>query len=340
MTARLPAAPPPTWKLWTALGLVYVVWGSTYLAIRYVVESLPPLLSACTRYSLATLLIATYLLARRGRGALGATRRQYANAGLIGLLLLLGGNGGVTLAEQRGLPSGLAALLVASVPLWVVLLRTLARDRPSRQTLVGVAIGFVGLAVLVRPDGHHEQASVSSSLLVLGASLLWSIGSYLAGRLDLPAEPLVTSVVEMAGGALGLGVVSLALRERVDWSQVQTSSLLAVGYLVVFGSVVAFTAYSWLLGAAPISKVSTYAYVNPVVAVVLGAVFVGETLSRASFIGGALTLAAVAIVVAEEGRRRSRDQLMVAADAPLDVVHEEAAQEPDELQGRERSSAT
>ncbi len=327
---------PPTWKLWTALGIVYVVWGSTYLAIRYVVESLPPLLSASFRFSVAALVLTAFLLLRRGARSLRATRRQHVNAGGIGLLLLLGGNGGVTLAEERGLPSGLAALLVAAVPLWVVLLRLLGRDRPTTQTLVGVAVGFVGLAVLLRPDSHHGEAALSSSLIVLGSSLLWSIGSFLSGRIDLPPDPLLGSVGQMVGGALGLLVVGLALRERLVWDDVQTSSLVAVGYLVVFGSVVAFTAYSWLLRVAPVSKVSTYAYVNPVVAVALGAVFVGESLSPSSFIGGALTLTAVAIVVAEEGRRRSRQQLMVAADAPLEA----SVQAPDDVQGRDRSSAT
>lgn len=323
---------PPTWKLWTALGIVYVVWGSTYLAIRYVVESLPPLLSASVRFSLAGLVLATYLVVRRGRRALIATRRQYANAGLVGLLLLLGGNGGVTLAEQRGLPSGLAALLVAAVPLWVVLLRLLDRDRPAVTTLVGVSIGFVGLVVLLRPDARPADVSVGSAALVIGSSLLWSIGSYLATRMDLPREPLVASVAEMAGGALGLGLVGLLRQETVVWSEVQASSVIALGYLVVFGSLVAFTAYSWLLAVAPVSKVATYAYVNPVVAVLLGALFVGEDLSAASVVGGGMTLLAVAVVVTAESRRRGKEQLVVPADAP--------AQSPDDVQGRERSSAT
>ena len=304
---------PPTWKLWTALGIVYVVWGSTYLAIRYAVTSLPPLTSASVRYALAAGLLGGYLLLRRGRGALRASRRQYAHAAVIGLLLLLGGNGGVNLAEKRGLPSGLTALLVASVPLWVVLLRLLARDRPSGQTLVGVAVGFGGVAVLLAPGSRGGVASTGAALLVLMASLLWSIGSFLSGRLDLPDDPLLGAVVQMAGGAVGLALCAALLGERVQWDQVQTSSLLAVGYLIVFGSVVAFTAYAWLLRVAPVSKVSTYAYVNPLVAVLLGAAFVGESLTALSVFGGALTLVAVALVV---------------------------GQAPDEEHGRERSSAT
>jgi drug/metabolite transporter (DMT)-like permease len=329
VTAR-PSA--PGWQIWTALGLVYVVWGSTYLAIRYVVDSLPPLLTASTRFTLAALVLTTYLLVRRGRHALAATRRQYANAVGVGLLLLLGGNGCVVIAEDQGLPSGLTALIVAAVPLWVVLLRALGRDRPASRTLLGVAIGFIGLAVLLGRGARPEDVGVAPAVLVVASSVLWSVGSYLATRIDLPREPLVASVAEMAGGAVGLAAVGLLRSERVDVGQVQLSSVLALAYLVLFGSVVAFTAYSWLLGVAPVSKVSTYAYVNPVVAVVLGALFVGEKVTTTSVIGGLLTLVAVAVVVSEEGRRRRTEPLALPADAP--------AQMPDELQGRDRSSTT
>jgi drug/metabolite transporter (DMT)-like permease len=323
---------PPGWQVWTALGLVYVVWGSTYLAIRYVVSSLPPLLTAATRFMLAALLLALFLLVRRGVSALTATRRQYANAGLIGLLLLLGGNGCVVIAEDHGLPSGLTALLIAAVPLWVVLLRAIGRDRPARRTLYGVAIGFVGLAVLLGPGARPDHVGIGPAALIVVSSLTWSLGSYLATRIDLPSEPLVASVAEMVGGAVGLALVGLLRSERVDVGGVELSSVVALAYLVVFGSVVAFTAYSWLLGVAPVSKVATYAYVNPVVAVILGALFVDEQVTATAVAGGALTLLAVAVVVSEEGRRRRSEPLAVPADAP--------AQIPEELQGRERRSAT
>lgn len=323
---------PPAWQVWTALGVVYVIWGSTYLAIRYVVTSLPPLLTASVRFGLAAVLLGAFLLVRHGLSALTATRRQYVNAAVIGLLLLLGGNGGVVLAEQQGLPSGLAALLIAAVPLWVVLLRMADRDRPATRTLIGVGIGFVGLAVLLGRGARPDHVGVGPAVLILGSSLLWSLGSYLATRQDLPSEPLVASVAEMVGGAVGLAVVGLLRSERLDVSHVELSSVVALGYLVVFGSLVAFTAYSWLLGVAPVSKVATYAYVNPVVAVVLGAIFVSEKVTATSAVGGALTLIAVAVVVSEEGRRRRTEPLAVPADAP--------AQIPDELHGRDRSSAT
>ncbi len=296
---------PPRWQTWTGLGLVYVVWGSTYLAIRYVLESLPPLLTAGTRFLTASALLGGFLLLRRRR-TVRPSLRQVAWAAAVGLLLLLGGNGGVTLAENAHLPSGLAALLVAAVPLWVVLLRAAARDRPTRGTLVGVAVGFVGLAVLLLPGARPTGVTVGPVLLVLGSSTLWATGSVVAGRVDLPADPLVTTVVQMLGGATGFWVVGLLSGESPHLHDVRASSVVAFGYLVVFGSIVAFTAFSWLLSTAPVSLVSTYAYVNPVVAVLLGAAFVGEQISATTLVGGAITVAAVALVITEESRRPVR----------------------------------
>jgi drug/metabolite transporter (DMT)-like permease len=297
----------PAWKTWTALGLVYVVWGSTYLAIAYVVESFPPLLAGGLRFGAASLLLLGYLLLRRRR-ALRATRRQWAGAAGIGLLLLLCGNGGVTVAEQRGLPSGLAALLVAGVPLYVALLRALSRDRPAARTVAGVLIGFVGLGVLLLPGTRPAGVSFAAAGLVLVGSFCWSFGSVLSTRVALPADPLMTTLGEMLGGTVGFFLVALAKGERLP-SEVHLSSALGLAYLVVFGSIVAFTAYSWLLGTAPLSTVATYAYVNPVVAVLLGAAFRGEDLTVTSVVGGALTIVAVVVVVSQEGRRSATPRL-------------------------------
>ena len=307
---------PAVWRLWTALGLVYVVWGSTYLAIRYVVESLPPLLTAGARFLLAAALVSAYLLVRRGAAAFRATRRQCLNAAGIGLLLLLGGNGGVTLAEASGLPSGLTALLVAGVPLWVVVLRAVAQDRPSTRTVLGVVLGFGGLAVLLLPGARPADVALGAVVTVIGSSMLWGLGSWIASRADLPSDGLLTTVVEMLGGGLGLALVGLARGEELVVADVRASSVVAFAYLVVFGSIVAFTAYSWLLSNAPVSQVSTYAYVNPVVAVLLGAAFVGEQLTFTTLVGGGVTVLAVAVVVGEEGRRRRAVPLEVPVDGP------------------------
>ena len=297
----------PLWKTWTALGLVYVVWGSTYLAIAYAVESFPPLLAGFLRFASAALLLLGYLVVRRKR-AVRATRKQLLGAAGIGLLLLLCGNGGVTVAEERGLPSGLAALLVAGVPLYVALFRALSRDRPSVRTVLGVLIGFVGLGVLLLPGTRPSGVSFVPAGLVLAGSFCWAFGSVLSTRIDLPTDPLVTTLAEMAGGSVGFLVAGLVAGERLP-GHVSAASLLGLGYLVVFGSIVAFTAYSWLLGTAPVSTVATYAYVNPVVAVALGAVFHGEDLTITSVIGGLVTVIAVVVVVSQEGGRPARPSL-------------------------------
>lgn len=304
-------ASPPSWQVWTALWIVYVLWGSTYLAIAYVVESMPAALSAALRFAVAAVLLAGWVAARRGRSALRVTARQVRGAAVVGLLLLLGGNGLVVLAEDADLPSGLAALLVAAVPFWVVLLRLGVGDRPAVRTLLGVALGFAGVAVLLLPGARPDGVALGAAALVVVASFLWSVGSFSASRLDLPGDRLMTTALQMAAGALGLFMVGLLRGERLVVSEVTTTSWLATAYLVVFGSLVAYTAYSWLLTAAPVSKVATYAYVNPVVAVGLGALLRGEELTPLTVVGGAVTVVAVAVVVREEGRRRRVETVAV-----------------------------
>lgn len=322
---------PATWKVWTALGLVYVLWGSTYLAIRYVVETLPPFLSASGRFGVAGLLLAVWLLLRRGRRAFRATGRELLNAAVVGLLLLAGGNGLVTIGEARGLPSGLAALLVAVIPLWVVLLRASTGDRPAGRTVLGVGVGFVGVAVLLLPGARPDGVALLPAAMVVLGSFLWSLGSFGATRMPLPPDPLMTTVAQMAGGCLGLLLAAGVTGEHLHPGEVSAVSWLAWGYLVVFGSLVAFTAYSWLLGVAPVSQVSTYAYVNPVVAVLLGALIAREEVGAETMLGGAVIVLAVGIVVSEEGRRRRAAPVPEPADAPYTA---------DERQGRVRRSRT
>lgn len=305
---------PPSWQVWTALWLVYVVWGSTYLAIAYVVETVPPLVGMGLRFTTAALLAATWVVLRRGPSALRVTPRQLRSATVVGLLLLLGGNGGVAVAEDAALPSGLAALLVAVIPLWVVLLRWLANDRPAARTVGGVALGFVGLAVLLLPGARPDGVALTAVVTVIGGAFLWSLGSFFATRTELPEDGLTTTALEMAAGGLGLLAVGLLRGERLDVDRVSTASWLGLAYLVVFGSLVAFTAYSWLLGVAPVSQVSTYAYVNPVVAVALGAVLREEEVTALTGVGGAVTVLAVAVVVREESRRRAAVPAVAAGE--------------------------
>ncbi|MFG2294814.1 EamA family transporter [Streptomyces sp. NPDC048603] len=297
-----PGSRKVTGTVWAALAIVYVVWGSTYLGIRIVVETIPPFLSAGIRFVTAGLLLTALVAWRQGPAALRVSGRQLGSAVLVGLLLVLGGNGLVVLAETE-IPSGLAALLVAAVPMWVVLLRAGTGDRPAPSTLAGVLLGMAGLTVLCSP-GLTGDVRLWGVLSVLGATLTWSLGSFASGRLPMPANPFTASAYEMvAGGVAGLlvGLVRGDLRE-FDPGAVSGASWAALGGLILFGSLVAFTAYVWLLGTAPLSLVATYAYVNPVVAVALGALILDEALTWPIVVGGMIVVAAVCVIVRTERR--------------------------------------
>jgi drug/metabolite transporter (DMT)-like permease len=288
---------------WSALAIVYVVWGSTYLGIGIVIETIPPLLGGAIRFLIAAALLATFLTVRHGPGVLRVPRRRLGSAALVGILLLTGGNGMVAIAEQH-ISTGLAALLVASVPLWLVIFRVATGDRPPAATLIGVITGFAGVALLSLLH-HGGSGSALGIAIILVASLSWALGSFLSGRLPMPTNSLTTSVYEMAAGGLALLAVAFTRGETMDLGQVSGRSWLALGYLVVFGSLVAFTAYSWLLGNAPISLVGTYAYVNPAVAVLLGALVLSETVTWPMLLGGVIIIAGVGIVVSTERRAQS-----------------------------------
>ncbi len=280
------------------------MWGSTYLAIAIAVQTLPPLLSAGLRFLLAGALLGVWLIARHGRNALRIDRAQLGGAALVGALLLAGGNGLVVLAE-RTVPSGLTALVVASVPLWIVVFGLVAGDRMSASLVAGVLVGFAGVAFLVVPRGASGEIDQLGLLTVVGATFSWALGTFASPRLRTPRDPLASTAVQMlAGGAL-LMVVAVVIGEpaRADPSSFSTASLAAMAYLVVFGSLVAFSAYTWLLQHTSVSVVSTYAYVNPVVAVFLGAVVLNESVKPSMLIGATIVLAAVAFIVSRGATR-------------------------------------
>ena len=299
-----PPVRPVTAAVLGALGTVYVVWGSTYLAIKVTVADLPPFLSMGTRFLLAGTVLCVGLLALRGRAVFRMSREQLVTAALCGLLLLVGGNGLVAVAEQD-VASGLTALLIAGTPLWVVVLRALLHDRPSAGTVAGLLLGLAGVVVLLLP-GFRGATQLLPLLLVLLSSLLWSFGTVLSTRRPLPSDPFATTVVEMYAGGSAMLVLGTLGGEwgRLDLAAVSSSSWLAFVYLVGIGSVVAYSAYVWLLANAPLSLVTTYAYVNPAVAVLLGAVLLGEPLTPSVLVGGAVIIAAVAFVISTESRSR------------------------------------
>lgn len=298
---------PGLLAVWSALMTVHLVWGSTYLAIRVVVESMPPLLAMGVRFLAAGLLLAGFLLVRRGRRALRVSRRQLAGAGLVGLLLLLGGNGGVAVAEQT-VPSGIAALLVAATPLWLVLLRTAARDRPRPVSLLGTFVGFLGIAVLVQPGASlGENVETWGLVTVVAAAGSWALGSFLSPRLPMPGDAFVATTWQMlvGGGVMVAAGAAVGELGGLDLAGVTGAAWAWLGYLVVVGSLVAFSAYVWLLHHAPISLTATYAYVNPVVAVLLGALILDEPVTAAVVAGGAVVVLGVALVVSVERPRRT-----------------------------------
>jgi drug/metabolite transporter (DMT)-like permease len=283
------------------LGIVYVVWGSTYLGIRVVDETMPPLLTSGVRFMIAGAIVYLVLAARRGAGELRVTREQVASCALIGSLLVAGGNGFVMLGELH-VPSGVAALIIASVPLWVVLYRRLGGERVPRATLAGVALGFSGVALLLLPGGSGGGVRFLSLLIVCLAAPCWALGSYLSKRRALPADPFLSTALQMMLGGLTSIAAGAARGELggVDPGVFSGRSLAAFAYLVAVGSLVAFTAYVWLLQHAPISKVATYAYVNPVIAIFLGWAILSEHVTPTIFAGAAIVVASVAAIVRRE----------------------------------------
>ncbi|MBA3947524.1 MAG: EamA family transporter [Herpetosiphonaceae bacterium] len=277
---------------------VYLIWGSTYLAIRVAVETLPPFLMAGARFLLAGLLLYGWTAAR---GASRPGRRAWIAAAIVGALLLLGGNGGVVWAEQR-VPSSITALLVASEPLWIVLLDWLrpGGKRPQPLAALGVLLGFGGVALLIGPAVLQGSGTLSfiSPLVIVLAALCWAAGSLYARSAPLPASGAQASAMQMLIGGFLLLLAGLGTNEmqRFASTTISLRSALAVGYLVIFGSLGAFTAYAWLVTHTTATRASTYAYVNPVVAVLLGWALLSEPVTPRTLVAAAIIIGSVVII--------------------------------------------
>lgn len=289
----------PQQLAWVALITVYLAWGSTYVAIRIMDQTVPPLIGGGIRFICAGAAMYAFIAWRRRRLP-RVCAREFGSLALVGTLLLVGGNGLVTVAE-RHVPAGLTSLVIASVPLWLLVLRWLSAERPARATLAGVAVGFIGVALLVLRGGG-QGVSVPHLAIAIGAAVSWAIGSWASSRLPMPADVSTSTALEMLVGGVVLAVLGPLVGEH--WSALTShaslDSLGAIAYLAVVGSLAAFTAYVWLLQHAPISRVGTYAYVNPVVAVALGAILLGERITATTVLGGTVILASVALVMRAE----------------------------------------
>jgi drug/metabolite transporter (DMT)-like permease len=297
-------ARPTTPTVWAALVTVYVVWGTTYFAIRIVDQTLPALLAASARFLIAGGLMFAFTVGRGDAEGDRPGRRQWTASAVVGLALLLGGNGGVVWAE-RTTPSGLVALIIALVPLWMALLdAVLLGRRPRPQVAIGLLLGFAGAALLVGTSANG-RIPLAGLLFAVGASISWAAGSLYARNAPLPRRPFVGIGMEMLCGGAGLLIAGLLAGDvgRIHPGRISLASVLALAYLIVFGSFAGFASYVWLLRNARTSLVSTYAYVNPVVAVFLGWAFLDESISLRTVIAGAVVLAAVAIIVASREER-------------------------------------
>jgi drug/metabolite transporter (DMT)-like permease len=285
-------------KTWTALWTVYIVWGSTYLGIELAGETMPGLFAAGVRFTLAGLLLLGLLAWRRGGAGLRVTRAELASAAVVGLLLP-GANSVLFVTEQK-VPIGLTSLIIAAVPLWVLLLRLAARERPDLVSSIGLVVGFGGIVLLVQPGG--DSGPLGYLLLTVGASFMWALGSFLSPRIPVPKDALVATGYEMLAGGLVLLAIGLAAYspDELDPAGWSARSIFGLVYLIVLGSIVGYSAYAWLLANVPIGQVSTYAYVNPVIAIVLGVIVLDESLTLRIVAGAVLILVSVAIVLRRE----------------------------------------
>jgi len=293
--------------LWFNLIIVWIVWGSTYIGILFATETIPPFVAMGSRFLVAFVIMALITGIFRGWSALRVTRRQFASASFMGVALLGVGLGTVGLAQDY-VPTGVMALIIASAPLTIVIWRVMTGDRPARLTLVGVAVGLLGIGWMLLPGGTRPVSGTDGdvvfwSVLILIASLIWATTSFFSARLPKPADSFALTTYELLSGGIALTVVGLLIGERIDLSAISGRSWAGWIFLVTAGSVLAFTAFTWLINNAPISLASTYAYVNPAVAVLLGLLLYSEVLTSDVVIGLTVVLGGVILVVSGESRR-------------------------------------
>lgn len=298
-------ANPARLRLFSAFAAVYTIWGSSYLAIVWGLETIPPLLLGAGRFLTAGAILLAISAARGGNTF---TSRQLLNASVVGLLLPFLGNGSLIWAQQR-IPSGIAALIVATVPLWMVVIQTaVERVRPSKQIWFGVGLGLAGLAILVSvSEGVEGALHLPSALILCGGSVAWAAGSIYSRSADLPASGLTSAALTMLAASVFFSAAALFAGEHrgFDIGAVTLRSLMGLAYLSILGSVVAYSAYIWLLQVASPARVGTYAYVNPLIAVVLGWAFLNEPISaRTAIAAGVILLAVVLITMAPQPAKR------------------------------------
>jgi len=297
-----------TAQMWGALWTVYIIWGSTYIAIAYVIETMPPLLAMGIRFLTAGILLAILIVVKSGLKEITIPAPQIRTSVIMGAVVLGFGLGNVAVAEVH-VPSGVVALIIAALPLWISIFKTIAGQSPSKKAWLGVIVGFLGVALLLKPGSIQAVSGESSGtvvffmFMVLIGNIGWALGTYLAPRFPLPKNALVFTAYEMLAGGVSLSIAGLVKGESLkDFQTASPSSWFWFWYLVIFGSMIAYSAYLWLVSHAPVALTATYAYVNPVIAVTLGALFRDERITRNYAIGGLIVIVGVVIVVLSERR--------------------------------------
>ncbi len=296
----------PASQIWVPLVALWILWGSTYLGMAVMGRAVPPLLGNGIRFGIAALVLGITLVILRGPRSLAVTRAQFRSMAIMGVALLSIGIGTISMAE-RYVPSGVVALIVAVMPLWIVIFRLVAGERPAVLTLIGVALGMGGLVLMLLPGGTEPVSGTDHdvvfwSIAVLLSSFCWAFFSWRSARYAFPSNPLVTTTYEMLVAAVVLIVVGTITGDRLHVDQVEAGTLWAAAFLV-FASVAGYTSYTWLLRNAPLSLVSTYAYVNPVVAVFLGWLIISEAITRDVLVGLIVVVGGVLLVVSGERRQ-------------------------------------
>lgn len=315
-----PRRPP----IWLGLLVLYFVWGSTYLGIAIAVDTIPPFLMAATRFLIAGLILLAWSVAREGHAFSLPSTREWRDSALVGAMLLGGGMGMVAYGEQT-VPSGITALFIAMMPVWVAVLgRIFLGQRLPRLAVIGIVLGFGGVAILIGPSAFGGAGSLAPLGLaaILISPIAWSSGSLFAShRAVLPSRPLVATGAQMVSGGLVLLAMSMVSGETQGFrlEAVSVDSLIAMVYLTIIGSLLAFTAYGWLLRVAPLPLIATYAYVNPVVAVGLGAVVLGEPIELRTLVAGVVIIVAVAVIVTARGRMQAPRAKHVASAGTIEA---------------------
>jgi len=296
---------PSRGKIWGALWVVYIVWGSTYLAIEYSIRSMPPLLAMGSRFLTAGLLMGFALTLKYGPGYLKIKRKQIPYLVILGALLLGLGLGMVTLAQFNDVPTGIVALLISALPFWIAIFKAIEGTKTSIWSWVGIAIGFVGVGILLLPElsKSNNGTHIFWMLMVILGNIGWAFGTYIAPRLDLPKSTLVVTSYQMLFAGIAMTSAGLLAGEDLaDLFDATLSSWLGWLFLVLVGSIATYTAYLWLIGKAPVGLIATYAYVNPVIAVSLGVLFLDEKLSITLLLGAIVVIIGVFLVVRVESR--------------------------------------